>query len=152
MNFATQAVASASFKPIGIMLEGSPLALLGIRPTYDMVQIAGTPNPLSPRDRAMMDMGFTALARNYSADFTPHPAWTISLSPDGNYAARYEADGTQFSGGRPAPPQWLDIVRTTSRCLLIWQFACGEEIISAELLDDMEAGNVLAVGARYTGN
>ncbi|MEU0214075.1 hypothetical protein ABZ281_02765 [Streptomyces sp. NPDC006265] len=132
------------------MVDGSPLALLGIRPTHHMIQFTGAPNPLTPRDRAFMDMGFTTLARNFSADFTTDPAWRVTLSPAGTYEVSYKSEGTQLAGSRPAPPVWLTTVRSTGRCLLVWQHTAGREVAAAELLRDMSAGNVLAVGAGYT--
>jgi hypothetical protein len=134
------------------MVDGSPLALLGIRPTHAMVQFTGAPNPLTPRDRAFMDMGFTALDRNFSADFTTDPAWRITLSRSGTYEVSYKSEGTQLAGRRPAPPVWLTTVRSTGRCLLVFQHTAGREVAAAELLRYMSAGNALAVGAGYTGS
>ncbi|WP_369042275.1 hypothetical protein [Streptomyces sp. Midd1] len=150
MDTASRALAAVCAKPIGLMAEGAPLALVGIRPTYSLVQLAGPPNPLTPRDQVLMDMGFTAIDRGISPEFTPHPAWTIKLSAAGNYEASYGPHGTQITSRRPAPPAWLTMVRTTGRCLLVWQYTAGHEVVGAEVLRDMSAGNVLAVGARYT--
>ncbi|NIY68079.1 hypothetical protein [Streptomyces malaysiensis] len=80
-------------------------------------------------------------------DITLHPHWTVRLSPEGLYELRYKG-AVQLRNTEPAPPMWSSMVRMTRAVLVVLQRSAGRDVVEAELLAALQAGQTLAVGAR----
>ncbi|MDW6058149.1 hypothetical protein SAZ11_08605 [Streptomyces sp. FXJ1.4098] len=100
-------------------------------------------------EQKLLKIGFEPLAEAEEYEITPYPHWTVHLSPEGLYELRFKG-ASQLRSEEPVPSMWSNMVRMTGAVLVVLQRDVGRDVVDNELIDALQAGTTLAVGARLT--
>lgn len=136
-------------RAVALRFGQKPFPVVGMRPRHTAVQVAGIPNPRSPIEQALLEVGFEPLTDFSKLQMVTHPDWTVRLPADGTYEIDFK--GLPYiTGTGSTPPEWFEMVHATGNVLLVFQRGDGGQVHGAEVMEALASGNTFAVGARLT--